>query len=353
MASTDLSERLATHRMLASCDGMFVAMVIDIDHETVRIEHNIPGISFPRFCLLSQGRHIETRILEVCADRLLFWGQPIGSLTCGVYELTRKHAKPRLVDKLSALECLGRSGVCLCENALADSAYEKIWSSSESVTGDDVDSRSVLGGALYLDFDELPIDLVRVQSLLVLVSRSQFRSRLRIVNADIQLTFPLKEVWRGEIECLWVSPSERSLAWLVRPDANSPNRELYVNGELVHKGMFLLNQQDLVWAQSGSKLGVLITNIETNRQSIFTTHQHVEIPDGTFVREFLVDEGGNVAATVEDNGELCTPRIYTRPFESVPLAWNLRWTKEGSISFNSVLGSTVCRTIDSTNLLRH
>ncbi|OGL98696.1 hypothetical protein A2318_00510 [Candidatus Uhrbacteria bacterium RIFOXYB2_FULL_45_11] len=103
-------------------------------------------------------------------------------------------------------------------------------------------------------------------------------------------------------------------------------------------------------------IGVHITSAHVSGQEIhgIVTHDtYMEFEIGTFVREFLIDTDGNIAATIRDNGESCTPQIYTRDFQRVPLAWNLSWTPEGGISFNSVVDGTVRRIVDETELLQH
>ena len=117
-----------------------------------------------------------------------------------------------------------------------------------------------------------------------------------------------------------------------------------------------MGQADLVWAPSGSMLGARIqTRSERGEevQAIVTTETELICPPGMFVREFLIDTDGRIAATIMDDGEICTPDIYGRRFQSVPIAWNLSWTSEQGIGFNSVVESVVCRTVDETNLLRH
>lgn len=382
MTSTDLSERIATHRMAVSHDGMFVAVAVAIDQQTERIEHNLFGIPFPRFRLAQQGERQETRILDVCEDRLLIWGLPVGMLTYGVYEVSRKRVRPKLVHPFSALHrvCRLQNGILLFGKESEDSKGEQAWTKFGALSVDGVVSATTVsdGGFLFLEQiegkpyryrvaangfenwsaifcrpDEQPALLVRVQNQHVLLTRTKTDSRLSVVGSENSLTFPLEEMWKGKIEYLWVSPRERSLAWLVRPDIHSAERELYLNGVLIHAGTFSLNQEDLVWAESGSMLGARITDEETGIQSIVTLNEEIELPAGTFLREFLIDRDGNVAATITDNGDLCSPRIYNRLFEPVPIAWNLRWTPEGGIGYNSVLGSTVCRTTDITKLLRH
>lgn len=382
MAPSELSELIATHRMVASHDGMFVAMIVNEDPQIEQIEHNLLDIPFPRFRLANQGDGQETRILDVGVDRLLVWGLPVGTLVCGVYEYTSTRKKPKLIHPFSTLRrvCRFQNGILLFGKESEDSVDEQAWSRFGALSVDGVVSATTVsdGSFLFLEQiegipygyrvaangfenlsvisctqDEHPTLLVRVQNQQVLATRTQFSSRLRVVGSEDTLSFSLQEEWQGKIEYLWVSPRERSLAWLVRPDMTSSYRELYLNGVLIYRGSFSLNQEDLVWAQSGATFGVRITDEETGKQSIVSLQEETDLPAGTFLREFLIDADGKVAATISDNGELCSPRIYTRLFESVSLAWNLHWTPEGGIGYSSVLGSTVCRTTDSTELLRH
>jgi hypothetical protein len=384
--AAELSELIAAHRLLVSRDGMSVAVVSEGGLFTERIEHNLSFISHLRFRHTYRGERIRTQILDISANRLLVWGLPVGTSVCGVYEYRSENRRPRLVGQpfsfVRRTHCTP-NGIFLIGKIPEESSSEQIWTRLGSWTLQDLRSVSSMSDGSYIllegregDFrrycvtangfadwamvrctpDEQATKLVRVQNQYVIATRSRIHSRLSVVGATNTLTFPMKEKWQGEIEHLWVSPSERSLAWLVRPDVHSDYRQIYLNGNLVHEGTFSMNEEDLVWAPSGATLGARITTESAQgqqQQSIVTLHEERCFPPGTFLREFLIDTEGKIAATITDKEDLCTPFIYDRKFADVPMAWNLHWAADGGIAYSSVLHSIICTTTDNTEILRH
>lgn len=381
-----LPELIATDRMAVSHDGLCVAVVNMVDESLEQIRHNLRNTVTPLFRTRYKGERVETRILHVEQDRLLVWGLPIGTSVRGVYELVTGHIRPRLVRAFAVLYRICRlpHGMFLFGIGTEDPLVKHVWTKHGVLPIDDITSATAVadGGFLFLEQidgtsyryrfgargfvdwfpvlhaqGEYPVALAYVQNQYVLATRAQTESRLRVIGSANTLSFSLPESCGGDIERLWVSPGERSLAWLMRPDRfNASHRALYVNGELVHEGEFFMNQGDLVWAPTGAMLGARLTMQNAGgqeRQMIVTQETVQEFPSGTFVREFLVDTNGRVAASIVDDGEKCTPYIYGRRFQEVPIAWNLSWTPELGISFNSVVESVVCRTVDETELLRH
>lgn len=383
-SSLGLSELIAQHRMLVSRDGRCVAVVKRIDEKNERIEHNIPYLLFPRFCSVHKDAVVKTRILSVEANRLLIWGLPQGKDVCGVYELARGQVRVKLVHACGPIHeiCLSPKEKCTLEFGETKPDERRVWTRHGVFAVDEIVSSMPVsdGSFLFLErlndtlyryrvgekgfIDWFPvltkervISLAYVQNQYVLAVRTRAGSELRVLDSPNTLSFQLPLQWKGDIEHLWVSPTERSLAWCVKTDrSNSTWRALYLNGELIHEGEFFVRQNDLVWSSSGSMIGVHITSAHVSGQEIhgIVTHDtYMEFEIGTFVREFLIDTDGNIAATIRDNGESCTPQIYTRDFQRVPLAWNLSWTPEGGISFNSVVDGTVRRIVDETELLQH
>ncbi|OGL63750.1 hypothetical protein A3C09_02120 [Candidatus Uhrbacteria bacterium RIFCSPHIGHO2_02_FULL_47_44] len=385
--STKLSELIATDRLAVSQDGFYVASVEQVDELLERVAHNFERMSSPRFYSHENGERVETRILHVAADYVLVWGLPVGSRVRGVYELRVSRPRLKLVRPFALLHRVHRSshGMFLFGIGTEDSGTNHVWTEHGVLPIEDIRTATAVSDGSFLFLEQIdgtsyryrfgargfvdwfpvlqaqgerPVALAYVQNQYVLATRTQIGSRLCVIGGANTLSFPLEETWSGDIEHLWVSPGERSLAWLVRPDrSNSSHRALYVNGALVHEGEFHMDDKDLVWAQTGSMLGARIRTEDANGQekhTIVTPEVEQDFPSGTFVREFLVDSEGKVAATVTDDGESCYPKIYNRDFQAVPLAWNLTWTPENGIGFNSVLPeSVVCRTTDTTELLRH
>lgn len=386
VSATKLSEQIAAHRLAVSRDGMSVAVVVEGGLLTERIEHNLSYIPHLRFRHTYRGERIRTRVLDISASRLLIWGLPVGALVCGVYEYRSEKRRPRLLGQpicsVKNIHC-SPNGVVLFGDSDDTSHSEQIWTRLGSLNFQDMrsvkpmsDGSHVILERLEGNFhryrvtangiedwamihctpDEQVRKLVRVQNQYVIVTKSRAHSRLSVVGADNTLTFPMKEKWQGEIEHLWVSPSERSLAWLVRPDVHSEYRQIYLNGNLIHEGTFSMNEEDLVWAPSGASIGARITTESSQgheQQSIVTLHEERRFPPGTFLREFLIDTEGKIAATITDKEDFCTPFIYDRKFADVSMAWNLHWASDGGIAYSSVLHSIICTTTDNTEILRH
>lgn len=379
---------IADHRMAVSKDGLALARVYSFSAATEHIEHNLSGLVTPAFQSMTRERkEIKTRILEVHSDRLLVWGLPVNMSVCGVYEIRAGSIRPKLVRMFERLDSVMHTpnGVCLRGADTLDAETECVWTSRGVLPMDALLSLSVTSDGNFLFLEgirdtvyryqfgvrgftnlfpvfrkegEQAIALSYVQNQYVLVTRSKSESYMRVLGARNMLSFTLKETWSGEIEHLWVSPSERSLAWCVKPDPQKPaHRALYVNGQCVHEGDFLVNASDFQWAPSGSAFGVRILtlpDVGAEKEQIITSDAITELPAGVFLREFLVDVDGGIAAMITDNGERCSPVIYARSFQEVPCAWNLRWIPGGGISFHSILKEgIVCLTVDETEILRH
>lgn len=385
--ASKLSELVATDRLAVSQDGHHVALIARVTDSMERIAHNFERMASSRFCSHENGVRIETRILHVGTDRLLVWGLPFGQSVRGVYELKVGRPRLKLVRPFAELHrvCRLPHGMFLLGVGTEDSEAKHVWTEHGVLPVEDLATATSVSDGSFLFLEqidgnsyryrfgargfvdwfpvlhpqgEVPVALAYVQNQYVLATRTESGSRLRVVGSANTLTFPLAENWMGDIEQLWVSPSERSLAWLVRPDrSNSSRRELYLNGQLIHEGEFSMNQADLVWAPLGPSLGARITTQDASgqeRQSIITQDTQREFPTGTFLREFLIDTDGGIAATITDDGELCYPVMYDRSLQSVPIAWGLHWASSGGIGYSSVLPeSIVCLTVDETDLLRH
>lgn len=382
-----LSELVATDRLVVSKDGLHVALIARVTDSMERIAHNFERMASSRFCSHENGKPVNTRILHVGIDRLLVWGLPFGQLVCGVYELKVGRPRLKLVRPFAALHrvCRLPHGMFLLGIGTEDSDAKHVWTEHGVLPVEDlanaisvsdgsflfleqIDGNSYryrFGAKGFVDWfpvlhpkGEVPVALVYVQNQYVLATRTESGSRLRVVGSESSLTFPLLETWVGDIQQLWVSPSERSFVWLVRPDRSNLSRHaLYLNGQLIHEGEFSMSKDDLVWARAGPCFGARITTQNARgqeTQSIITQDALRDFPPGAFLREFLIDDDGTIAATITDDGEVCYPVMYDRSLQFVPIAWGLHWASSGGIGYSSVLPeSIVCLTVDETDILRH
>lgn len=158
-----------------------------------------------------------------------------------------------------------------------------------------------------------------------------------------------------DIERVWVSPNGRSFAYLIR-FPQSGKRRLYVNNRLFLEGDCHLSEADFVWSPNGKQYGVHIYETDAPYAHAFiltSASEQYDIPEGQFLREFLVDDRGLVAAWIVTDGAECATQIYERNFQNFSMAQNLHWTNFGSIAFEAVRDAQILRITDETELLMH
>lgn len=376
--STQIASLVRANQLVVSQDGATVALLTDDESNGECVEHSQMSLSSARFHKVIEAEGLSTQILLVEAERLVIWGRPTNEIVCGVYEFAGADSSPVLLYPFPHVKRVCRTGnsfllfgadsigtpygVFSTETLLSwvangkmryvflEQCLEALYTYALSERGFENPHR------IQCAQQEQAVSVARVQNQFVLLSRTRMGSRLRVVGSKDRLTFLLQEWWLGTIEHLWVSPNGRSLAWLVRPDEQSEFRMIYVNGQLIHSGVFQMNHEDVVWDQFGTQFGAKIASLEftdfTCHMIVTSVEQKMFAPN-VRVREFLLDPDGSIAAYIEDDGEYSTCHIRYRHFDAVSYMWNLHRTNDGGIAFNSVIGQTVRITSDTTDLIRH
>lgn len=160
------------------------------------------------------------------------------------------------------------------------------------------------------------------------------------------------------IQKTWIAPNGFSLAQLIW----CADRRIWlvaVRGRVVFESESCLFEKDFVWSENSAYFGI---HIHTNDDHYQNAHilisdgiktETCEIPEGMFLREFLVDCHGELAAWILDDGEQCSPQIYERRFENFSMAWDLEWSRFGSVSFKAVDGNEVLSITDETEVVLH
>ena len=170
-----------------------------------------------------------------------------------------------------------------------------------------------------------------------------------------QIITAYETVYRGHIVNAWASPALTSNVTLIHDPSHKLPMRLCVDKHVIYAGTFTMRSQDLRWSPDGTQFGVLITE-ETKgaapQQKLVTFAETVDIPEGRTVRDFLVDDSGQIASTILDDGRCHRPSVYTRDHDPVPLCWNLRWNPDGSVGHNSVSHDLVVKTVYCTDQQR-
>jgi len=368
----EASDLLAADQLVSSVDGLSVATIQPDDHSRSEVAHNLEGV--PHMIFKS-----GVRILEVRKEQLLVWGTPVGSIDCGVYEIGRRGMKR--IQSVTTITRIHRShhgfvlfGQCPPNNddiALTSFGTHEADGVVSAITTKDnrylffeklerTYFRYYVGkdgfeewAPIDLEPEEKPIAILRLHCQPVLLSRGTKGCRFRSLGSE-PCRFDLNKNWSGCVEHFSVSPDEESLALIVRPSKAQPNyREIYLNGECIFQGEFLAEEGNFVWAEHGSMCGLFITSLPSDGGRIpmvVTPTVQLQFPSDKMLREFLVDDTGRVAATIVDNGDFCTPTVYDRIHTAVPLAWNLHFSQDGSVGYNSIQLSCVLHTSDETEM---
>jgi hypothetical protein len=160
------------------------------------------------------------------------------------------------------------------------------------------------------------------------------------------------------IQKTWLAPNGFSLAQLIW----CADRRIWlvvVRGRVVFESESCLFENDIVWSENSTYFGIHIhTNDDLYQGAYILISDGIktetcEIPKGMFLREFLIDCHGELAAWILDDGEQCSPQIYERRFENFSMAWDLQWSRFGSVSFKAVDGNEVLSITDETEVVSH
>jgi hypothetical protein len=145
------------------------------------------------------------------------------------------------------------------------------------------------------------------------------------------------QVFRGHVECLWNSPSQRHVFFLVRdpPQAfGTTTRRLYLDGELVSDavGSFKMDQDDLRWSADDSQFVAKISLAEQNAKGFPAYHDRLitsrgevyDAPPGRRISNMAVDNVGEISFFVQNDGSSQVPYVYREPAPAVACIWNLQ-----------------------------
>lgn len=156
------------------------------------------------------------------------------------------------------------------------------------------------------------------------------------------------------IERFWPYSGGQSWAYLTK-NHHTKQRRLYVNDRLIYEGEFSLAAHDFVWSPNGKHFGVHIYPKDDPYQNAYllSSKKIRHEFSGQFLREFLIDDHGRIAALILSDGEVFDPYVYERHFRNFASAANLRWTNTGSIAFDAVFEDESFLITDETELSMH
>lgn len=168
----------------------------------------------------------------------------------------------------------------------------------------------------------------------------------------------ITDVGRGEsdqdIERVWISPNGKTCAYAIRQKGGV--RRLYVAGRLFFEGIFHAGEEDFVWAQNGVHFGLHVHETDSPYQDAYiltSASEQYDVPRNSFLREYLIDDEGRLAAWIVSDGEECFTQIYERDFRNFSVARGLHWTNFGSIAFEAVRDGQTLHITDETELPVH
>jgi hypothetical protein len=369
---------ISGQQLVTSADGKFAAFLVLTEDGFERIDHNVPKL--PAIDLAAKK---GARILKVASGRVVFFGSLKGSNVTGIYKLTKTGCELiQETDEVLSQTSVGPFTV-VCSSKRDE---ERIVLFNEVSFPISNDTRMVslsdgsiiflenMNGVYYAysvshdgkikDWSNLaslkgcsPFALVKLHGKYFLAADDP--SKLMHLGPDNHLL--KKDVeFGGELEAFWQSPNQKTIGWLVSlTESVNPVRRLYVNGVIVYEGEFDLRSSDLVWSPNGKMFGAVIRVShfgESEKQFIITPSVEREIEENQFVQELLVDDQGRIAATIIKCGRFSHPNVYMRPHDGVSVAWNLSWTSDGRVFYNSALTTSssvvIMRTMDDTHLWR-
>jgi len=380
-SGTDLAEFFARQRLCVSRSGRSIAHVVPTGDRYERIDHNLTDVRTSLLQRRFKGISLETRILYVDECRVVIWGLPVGKLEIGLYEYSASKVRHLCTTSDGQYFGMNHESFLIHANCATQNAY---WNPGHAVHDTRVFfGRVLLDGSISfveqigheyfrylmtqnglkdwakisLEKNELPVHLVRLRGSSVLVTYDE-RQNLTFVSMldGLPLLFGIPEVLEGVIEHVWVSPDERSLAWIHRPDPTSSFRYIYLNGVLLYEGIFEIGNQPISWSPLGTQCGISIRSLEAEysisgeQYMVITPMEQMFISPKSFLREFLVGDDGFVASVIQDNAETCTVFVRSRPFAQALTAFNMHWLSSGGIGFNSIQRNVIQFISDETDI---
>ncbi len=358
-------------QLAVSADGLHSAHIITFRRGAEIVMHSGLGVMSPRFQRTSP--HEGTRILALDGRSAIVWGKVDGYPT-GLWRLDGNGGRflsrlDKLVRSRDASHSLVRGinqerpGEHLCLTS-----WGELWPVHErAMVVSDQKGLSVLeelGGILYayriqegdgiapfqmlnLSDAERPIGIVSWQGRLMVAIARGSQSWLVELNLRARRETPEYIQVDGDLHGILASPGNKTLAMLVHPrgEPDDIRRLQLSDGRIVHEGRFSLDTASLTWSPNEQSLAARILEGEGHdrvlHERIVGTSIDRPIALGLQVREMLVDDRGRLVAVVQHDGMYDQPIIGGREGTKVPLAWNLHYTQEGTISWTTVHGDRI------------
>ncbi len=187
---------------------------------------------------------------------------------------------------------------------------------------------------------------IRVQ----IAKRASFLRQFRKIEQD-----HFRQEGQQDVERVWVAPNGKFCAYLIRSLKDDTHR-LYVADRLLFEGVCHLSEKDFVWSPNSTQYGAHIHTTDDPYADAFiltSASEQYDIPEGFFLREFLIDDQGLVSAWIISDGDVFSTQIYERNFPNFSMAQCLHWTNFGSIAFEAVRDGQTLHITDETELLLH
>lgn len=364
--SPSMSRKLISGDQLAvSGDGLTSARIITFRRGAEIVVHSELGIMKPRFMRLSLQE--GTRILRIGYNSCLVWGK-VDGYPPGLWTLEEGKAKfIAPLDKISRRSdprgliygtnpeqpgqrfCLTSwdALVPVYEQALV-TAHEEGLCVVEQLAGETYGYELRRDGEispfrrLALTDAEHPVGIVPWQGRLMLAVRRGSQSWLIELNSRAQGEVPARLQIDGDLLGVWASPGGATLAFLVHPRGTSEGilRLELSDSKVVYEGRFQMDPMSIAWSPTQNAVAMKIREGEgvdrVLNERIVGMGVDYRIAAGHHLREFLVDDRGRLAATIQNDGVYDQPVIGGRAGTKVPLAWNLHYDQEGAVAWTTV-----------------
>lgn len=195
---------------------------------------------------------------------------------------------------------------------------------------------------LALTDAEHPVGIVPWRDRLMLAVRRGSQSWLIELNSRAQGEVLARLQIDGDLLGVWASPNGATLALLVHPRGTPEDilRLELSDSKVVYEGRFQMDPMSIVWSPTENALAMKIREGEgVDRvldERIVGMGVDYRIAAGHHLREFLVDDRGRLAATIQNDGVYDQPVIGGHAGTKVPLAWNLHYDQEGAVAWTTV-----------------
>lgn len=349
-------------QLAVSPDGLYCAHIATFRRGVELAIHSEAGILKPFFLRL--GPDAGTRLLRVDEDSLLVWGKVEGYPT-GLWRLS--HSGSAFI---TALDRLWRDASGILRGTLQGQVPQTFvltgWGCLWPVDREAIVSPSEEGlcvveqmqgvtyayrlhkgeiepfQALTLTDAQRPVGIVSWQGCLMLAVVRASQSWLVEINRRLPGEYSRRIQIDGELERVWSSPDGSSLAILLHPrgEPKAVRRLQMADGKVVHEGRFHVDASSVRWSPNGQAMALKIREGDgadrVLEERVVGAHVDHRIAHGFHLREFLVNDAGCIAASIQHDGQYDQPIIGSRRGTRVPLAWNLRYTAQGDLCWTTV-----------------